>query len=242
MPRRGVRMSDCVLIAGMRGAGKSSIAAYLTAAIDPRVLIWVDPKHEWEFGVPVCRDGGDVERAWAEQSRRRGSRTVIHVVPRDCEDRNEMTELYRALYAIPGPHTHVEDEVAETTRISWAPPGLRSKARLGRADRKQLICCTQRLAECHAIVRTQATHVIVPAPGPPDLDLRMIAVHLGLAPEAFRSELEELAAVAGPYAHAWHVCDTRETRWMSAVPIVDWPARRGQYARNLTAATPGNHR
>ncbi len=223
--QRRITTADRVLIAGTSGAGKSTIAAYLVnvsraGRSGGPALLAVDPKGEWDLGVTPCSGVGELQRTV-----RRGQRRV-HWIPEDCDDREQLDAGYRVCAAIPGPLWHWEDEAAETTRTSWAPGGLRTRARLGRARREGLIVVTQRLAECHPVIRTQATHILIPAPGPPELDLRMLAGHCGMDPGQLRCELEECHAAAGQWAHLWHCVPTRHTRWMSAVPLVDWPALR----------------
>jgi hypothetical protein len=121
---------------------------------------------------------------------------------------------------------HVEDEAAETTTIGWAPAGLRQTARRGRAPRKLLICCTQRLAECNPIVRTQATHVIIPTPAPVELDLKPLAAHIGVDLEALRGEFDSLHEQGGPHSHLWWSMRTRELARMAPVTPPSWPRRR----------------
>jgi energy-coupling factor transporter ATP-binding protein EcfA2 len=218
MPRP-ISWSDRVLIVAPSGQGKSTLAAHLMAAGRGARQILVDPKGEWALGLEPATDVRSLERAIKRSP-------VIHYVPDDPDDRDAAEQAYALLWSLPGPLMHIEDETADTTRTTWAPQGLRRLARRGRAPRKLLICCTQRLAECHPIVRTQATHVLMPAPGPPELDLRALAGHVGILPEELRRELHDLHQEAGDYSWLWWSMSSRELSRMRPVIPPSWPAKR----------------
>lgn len=214
-----IEWTDRVLIVAPSNGGKSTIARYLIACARAKRLIVVDPKGEYQLGVTPVKDAAGASRA-----ARAGA--IVHVTPDDPDDRDAMETLYGALWSLAGPLLWVEDEAAETTKQAWSPQGLRRCARMGRAHRKLLMCCTQRMAECHPIVRTQATHVIILTPAPAELDLKPIAAHISVSLDALRGRLEDLHLRAGPFSHLWWCSRSRELIEMSAVPVVSWPGVR----------------
>lgn len=213
----GILLSDCVLIAGQRGKGKSTLARYIADRLQPVRTIHFDPKGEMQFpGVAPARS----PEALAEALRG----PVVHYIPSGFE-RPELERACELVWRCPGPWVWDVDELAEVSNPGYAPAGLRRAATQGRVPRKMLLGNTQRLAEVHPCFRSQAEHVFIFTPAPPELDLKMIGGSIGREAGELRAELEQLHAEHGDYSHLWFVRSSNELRPCAPLPAPA-PARR----------------
>lgn len=213
---RGIRPTDRVLVVGQTGFGKSTLAMHIVQGLQPIRTLVVDPKHDYDFpGVPIAHRAEqlDMRLPW------------IHYVPADADDREDLEAAYARAWRTRGPLLLFDDEFAETSDSNWAAKGLTSQVRLGRKILKPVVACTQRLAECHPIMRSQAEHIFVVVPAPPELDLKMLAGSIGRPHTELRARLDQLEAQKGLYSHLWFVRPGNELRLCEPLPT---PAGPGQ--------------
>lgn len=221
--RRGIRLSDLVLIAGQRGKGKTELARMIAQGQQPVRLIVVDPKGEHFFTesrdgrmVPVTPARSPFELAQAMHG------AIVHYVPASF-DRPALEEAFQIIWETPGPYVLWVDEGSEVSSPSWCPGGLRLCATQGRQPEKQLILVTQRLAEIHPVFRSQSDHVFLMVPAPVELDLKAIAGNVRREWTWLDRELGELHAEHGDYSHLWYLRDTDEMRRCAPIPLGDRP-------------------
>lgn len=206
---RQVRLRDRVLIVGQTGMGKSTLAMFLARCLQPVRTVVIDPKWDYDFpGIEPVRsaDALDMRPGW------------IHYVPEDADDRDELERFYARVWRTPGSLLLLDDEFAETSDSNWAAKSFTSQVRLGRKKDKGVIACTQRLAECHPIMRSQADHIFIVVPAPPDIDLRMLAGSMGKEWAIVKSELEAIEAEKGLYSHLWFTREGLELRRCEPLP------------------------
>jgi energy-coupling factor transporter ATP-binding protein EcfA2 len=196
-----MRLEDRALLVGETGCGKSTLAAYIVEGLQPVRTIVVDPKDELELGVPKARSASELDF----------SGPVIHYVPASFE-REDLEEASQRIWQCPGPWVCLIDELAEISSPNYCPEGFRLGVTQGRSKRKAFVVCTQRLAESHPCFRSQATHRFLMCPAPIELDLKMIAGHLGIEAGILKRQLDELESQHGPHAHLWHVGPGKELR------------------------------
>lgn len=177
----------------------------------PRLIVW-DPKDELRLGVIPARGLRELESRL-----RRGGR-VVHWVPLTGE-KEEYEAAAMLVWRTPGPYLWWVDEASECTSKNWCPRGLRLCATQGRASEKAIMALTQRVAECHVVLRSQAEHILVFAEEPIEVDLQALAGHVGLGPYELAQMLSELHAEFGRHAHLWSVRPTRELRRCAPIPL-----------------------
>lgn len=178
----------------------------------PRLIVW-DSKDELQFrGITPARDLGKLEAAL-----RRGVR-LVHWVPR-TGDRDEYEEAAMLCWRTPGPYLWWVDEASECTTKNWVPRGLRLAATQGRKTERSVMALTQRVAECHAVLRSQAEHIIVFAEPPIQIDLDALAGHMGHSAYELSELLNDLNSEHGRHAHLWWVRPTRELRRCAPIPL-----------------------
>ena len=206
---RGIRVEDRVLLVGSTGDGKSVIAESLAVALQPIRTVICDPKGELEVGVPPVHDAGGI----AEQIRG----PVCHWIPASF-DRAALEEGFQVIWETPGPLLLWVDELAEVSGPNYCPEGLRLQETQGRKLRKPVIGCTQRVAECHPVFRSQADHIFLMVPRPIELDLKTIAGNVRREARVLGAELDSLEAEHGPYSHLWCVKSGNELRRCAPLP------------------------
>lgn len=205
---RGIRIAgptgaDRLFIAGMTGKGKSTLVRYLAEGLQPVRVIVFDPKGLGRWGAAPARTPAELERAM--------NAPVVHYIPASF-DRKELEAACELVWQTPGPYLWIVDDVNELTNPNYCPPGLRLANTQGREHRKMVATLTQRLAETHPCLRSQADHVIIFTPPPIELDLRTIAGTVRREAPELERELAELHAEHGDYSHLWYVRDTDELR------------------------------
>jgi hypothetical protein len=82
-----------------------------------------------------------------------------------------------------------------------------------------VMALTQRLAECHAVLRSLADHIFVFCEEPIDIDLKALAGHVPLDVQELKQVLQELHSEYGRHAHLWSVRPTRELRRCAPIPL-----------------------
>jgi energy-coupling factor transporter ATP-binding protein EcfA2 len=227
---RGFRLEDRVLLVGQTGKGKTTLALWVIQQLQPVRAIIFDPKGEFDFGehFPPARTPAEL--------RARIHLRLVHYVPASFE-RDQLEEACRIVWAAPGPYVWLIDEAAEITNPNYCPEGLRLGVTQGRRFRKMVLALTQRLAECHPVFRSQASHIVVFVPEPIALDLKEISRAIRREVALIKAELESLHAEQGDFAHLWWVGETNELR--RCAPLPD-PASPGQPP--VAAADPGEPR
>jgi hypothetical protein len=206
---RGIRLSDRVLVAGQTGKGKTTLAHFLVAGLQPVRAIVFDPKDDLDFGVPKCRSPEELEVQIRDG--------LVHYVPASF-DRETLEEACQIVWLAPGPWLWWIDEAAELTGPNYCPAGLRLAVTQGRQPRKMVLAITQRLAEIHPVFRSQSEHVIIFTPAPILLDLKTIAGNVRREAGELDRLLGELHAEHGDYSHLWYVRDTDELRRCAPLP------------------------
>lgn len=222
---RGIRLSDRVLIAGQTGKGKTTLADYLVARMQPVRVIVFDPKGELSFaGVEPCRSPEALAAAM--------NAPVVHYIPASFE-RESLEEACEIVWDTPGPYIWWIDETSELSSPGYCPPGLRLAVTQGRQLNKMVMALTQRLAETHPVFRSQSEHIIIFTPAPIALDLKTIAGNVRREAGELDRELGELHNEHGDFSHLWYVRDTDELRRCAPLPLRDG---RGQPRPTATAA------
>lgn len=212
-PPRAIRRSDRLLIVGYTGCGKTELAKMIAARkTAPRLIVW-DPKDELSFPGVVPARGLDQ----LEDRLRRGGR-IVHWIPA-TGDRDEYETASMLVWRTPGPYLWWVDEAAECTTASWCPRGLRLCAQQGRSREKAVMALTQRLAECHPVLRTLADHIFLFAEPPVDIDLDKLAGHMGHSATEIAAMVNELNDEYGRHAHLWWIRPTREMRRCAPIPL-----------------------
>jgi hypothetical protein len=220
--RRGIRLSDRVLIAGQTGKGKTELARMIAEGQQPVRLIVVDPKGELSFHEtvdgkrqPVTPARTPLELAQAMHG------AIVHFIPASF-DRDALEEAFEIIWETPGPYIVWVDEGSEVSSPNWCPMGLRLCTTQGRQLQKQVILVTQRLAEIHPVFRSQSEHVFLMVPAPIMLDLKTLAGNVRREASWLERELGELHQEHGDYSHLWYCRDTDEMRRCGPIPL---PAR-----------------
>jgi hypothetical protein len=228
---RGIRLEDRLLIAGETRGGKTTLAEYIVAALQPVRVIAFDPKGDLKLGViPVTR---------ADQLPEAIRAPVCHFIPSSFE-RDELERACQIVWETPGPYLWWVDDANEVSGPNWCPLGLRLAVTQGGAKGKMVLATVQRLAETHPSLRSQATHIIVFVPAPILLDLKTIAGHLHTEAETLKAMLEGLEAKHGPYSHLWYCKDGKELRRCAPLPTGEHraPQRRAPSRRSSQESTP----
>jgi hypothetical protein len=207
---RGIRLSDRVLLVSKTGGGKTTLASYIVEGLQPVRTIVVDPKDELQLGVPKARSAGEIDFTGP----------VIHYVPASFK-RDDLEEAAQRIWDCPGPYACLIDELAEVSSPNYCPEGFRLLEAQGRAKRKGVIACTQRLSETHPVFRSQAEHIIMLVPAPIELDLKTLAGHVGHEAGWLGAELRTIEAELGPYSHLWSVESGKEMRRCAPLPAGD---------------------
>jgi len=230
-PRRGIRLSDRVLIAGQTGKGKTELARMIVEGMQPVRVIAFDPKGELEFpSVEPARNPGQlVERMHG---------AVVHYIPASF-DRPALEEVCEIVWETPGPYIWWIDEASEVSSPNWCPAGLRLAVTQGRQAEKMVLALTQRLAEIHPVFRSQSEHVILMVPAPIVLDLKTVAGNVRREAGSLDHELSQLHAEYGDYAHLWYVRDTDELRRCAPIPLTSpqVPAPGGDEAEGVESSS-----
>jgi energy-coupling factor transporter ATP-binding protein EcfA2 len=206
---RGIRLEDRVLLVGSTGDGKSTIAESLAVGLQPVRTVLCDPKAEHEVGVAPVSDAAGI----AEQIRG----PVCHWIPASF-DRDALEEGFQVIWNTPGPLLLWIDELAEVSSPQWCPEGLRLQETQGRKLRKGVLACTQRVAECHPVFRSQSEHIFLMVPRPIELDLKTIAGNIRREASVLGAELDSLEQEHGPYSHLWYVKPGNELRRCAPLP------------------------
>lgn len=191
----------------------------IAARNSSRLIAW-DPKDELELGVPKVRGLAALEKALRDPRRR-----IVHWVPL-TGSKDEYEAAADLVWRTPGPWLWWLDEASECTSPAWCPRGLELAAKQGRSSERSVMSLTQRVAECHAVLRTMAEHIFLFAEDPIDLDLKALAGHMGSNPWEIKQAIQELQAEHGRHAHLWWVRPTRELRRCEPIPLRK-PARQG---------------
>jgi hypothetical protein len=207
-----------VLFVGKTGKGKTTLAMWVIDQLQPVRVIVFDPKGEFDFGFAPART--------PEQLRAQMRQPIVHYIPQSF-DRPSLEEACKIVWETPGPYVWYIDELAELTDPNYCPEGLRLGVTQGRRFKKMVIGLTQRLAECAAVFRSQAEHVIIFTPSPIELDLKEIARTIGMEFAAIDGELKSLHAEHGDFSHLWWVGETNELRRCAPLPA---PGPLGQPA------------
>jgi len=208
---RAIQPDDRVLLVGSTGDGKTTIAESLVVALQPIRTVLCDPKAEHQVGVTPVHDAAGI----AEQIRG----PVCHWIPASF-DRQALEEGFRVIWNTPGPLLLWIDELAEVSSPNWCPEGLRLQETQGRKLLKPVIACTQRVAECHPVFRSQSEHIFLMVPRPIELDLKTIAGNVRREAAVLGAELDSLQAEHGPYSHLWYVKPGNELRRCAPLPAL----------------------
>lgn len=208
---RGIRMSDRVFVVGQTGKGKTTLARWLVAQLQPVRVVVFDPKAELSFpDVVAARTPMELAAAMHQP--------LVHYVPASF-DKQAREEAWEIVHATPGPMIEWVDETSEETNPSYCPEGLRLDVTQGRAHRKLVLALCQRVAESHPVFRSQAEHVFIFVPPPIELDLKAIGASIGREASVLEQALRELHAEHGEYSHLWYVRETDELRRCAPVPV-----------------------
>lgn len=209
---RGIRLSDRILIAGQTGKGKTTLALYIMAQLQPIRTIVFDPKAQLRFGdlQPVSSPG--------KLAKELKNKPFVHYVPRSF-DRDTLEDACMVVWSTPGPWLWDVDETSELTSPNYCPEGLRLAVTQGRQTHRMVMACTQRLAESHPVFRSQSEHMFVFVPPPIELDLKAIAGNMYREVPLLQRELSSLHAEHGDYSHLWFCRDTDELRRCAPIPI-----------------------
>jgi hypothetical protein len=224
--RRGIRLSDRVLIAGQTGKGKTELARMIAEGQQPVRLIVYDPKGEHAFYETIDDRRTRVTPARTPLELAQAMHgAIVHWIPASF-DRDAIEEGFQIIWETPGPYILWVDEGSECSSPSWCPAGLRLCTTQGRQAEKQVIVLTQRLHEIHPVFRSQSEHIFLMVPAPIMLDLKAIAGNVRREASWLDRELGELHAQYGDYSHLWYCRDTDEMRRCSPIPLGETgPAR-----------------
>ncbi len=237
---RGIRVApnaDRVLIAAPTRGGKTTLIEYIAHCLQPIRTVLIDPKEAPELAhiKPIVHNVSELPDAL------RGP--ICHWIPEDVEDRADLTAGYAAIWRLHkcGARLIWDDEVADTTKPNWISPDHAKLIRRGAGWQQLYIAGTQRLRECHPVIRTQAEHIIALTPAPIDLDLDALAQHVQLNTDRLRELMDDLHEQAGDYSHLWYLKATREHRRMAACPPgpQQWRAHLHAPARAQAPEEPG---
>jgi hypothetical protein len=244
---RGIRVgppeADRVLIVGSTGDGKSTVARYVINSFQPVRTLICDSKGDinWPDAATV-RTAGELRQAIAANI------PAIRWVPRSF-DRKYMDECWEAIHEAIGPLIVWVDEAAEHCSPNRCPEGLRLDITQGRAGKdpknpqdekrgpKLMVICTQRINECHPVIRTQAEHIIVMTPPPAEIDLKAIAGNLRRSQAQVEAELTQLHQEHGNFSHLWYCKPDNDLRRMAPIPL-----EAIEHHRARRAAARGAHR
>lgn len=230
---RSIKFGERVLLAGRTRKGKSTLARFLTLGCQPCRTIICDPKgsEAMDIGVRPVRSAEELSEHLRDP--------VVRWIPE--AEKDILEDGFWAIWQLPGPYLVVVDEASLVSSAGWCPRGLRAIVTQGGEHRKMLIACTQRLAECAVVIRSQAEHTIVMVPTPIRRDLEAIEGHIGKPADEIKASLDGLRARYGDYAHIWHVEGEDELRECAPLPagaIRPWP-RTAPACPNQTAADSG---
>jgi len=221
--RRGIRLSDRILIAGQTGKGKTELARMIAEGQQPVRLIVVDPKGELHFSETVDGKQAPVTPARSPlQLAQAMHGAIVYYIPASF-DRDALEESFEIIWETPGPYIVWVDEASEVSSPNWCPAGLRLCTTQGRALEKQVLAVTQRLAEIHPVFRSQSEHIFLMVPAPIMLDLKTLAGNVRREASWLERELGELHAEHGDYSHLWYCRDTDEMRRCAPIPLPDRP-------------------
>jgi hypothetical protein len=216
---RAIRRTDRVLIAGYTGCGKTELAGMISKRATGRLIVW-DSKDELQLTAKPVRGLGGLEKAL------RDGRRIVHWVPL-TGSRDEYEQASRLVWRTPGPWLWWVDEASECTSPSWIPTGLKLAATQGRKSGRVVMALTQRVAECHPVLRSQAEHIFLFAELPIEIDLKALAGHMGADQPAIATALEQLNTEHGIHAHLWWVRPTRELRRCAPISLRGPPVTTG---------------
>lgn len=220
---RGIRVhpeADRVLLVGQTRKGKTTLAEFIAAQLQPVRLIIVDPKEEFldgHWGCQAARSPAQLAGAMHQP--------VVHYIPGTL-DPGELEEAAEIIWVTPGPYILWLDETAALSNANWCPKGFKLCVTQGGKQCKLVLALTQRLAESHPVFRSQADHVFVMVPPPIELDLKAIAAATRREPEVIREGLQQLQDEYGDYSHLWYCLDGDELRLCAPVPLEEAPGRQ----------------
>lgn len=233
----GIRLSERVLIVGQTGKGKTTLARFLVAGLQPVRVIVFDPKGELHFDGP---DGQLVEPCYTpDELAARMPEPLIHFIPASFK-RDDLEEACAIVKDTPGPYVWWIDEAAELSSPGYCPEGLRLAVTQGREPRKMVIALTQRLAEVHPVFRSQCEHIFLFVPPPIELDLKTIAGTMHRDAAVLKGELERLQADQGLYSHLWFQRDGNELLRCAPIPAEATPGVPGRPATAAAGDVQGS--
>lgn len=203
---------------GYTGCGKTELAKVIARGSKARLIVW-DSKAELRFpGAGPSRGIGKLEKAL-----RSGSR-VVHWIP-ITGDRDELEDASMLVWRTPGPWLWWLDEAAECSAPNWIPRGIKLASQQGRSTKRSVLALTQRVAETHPVLRSQAEHIFVFADRPIDVDCKALAGHIGMNAGELEELLRELGESHSRHAHLWYVRPTQELRRCAPIPLGHGGAR-----------------
>lgn len=221
-PKRAIRVSpeaDRVMIAGSTGDGKTTLAKHIIRGLQPCKTLICDSKDCFQgYGVTV-RTAGQLERALRDNRIPR-----VRWVPISFK-RDYLEECWEIIRYAPGPLIVLVDEASEMCTSNWIPTGYRLSITQGRKpgqtgkDRKLMFSLTQRIAETHPVIRTQADHLLVMNPPPAEIDCKTIAGAIRRKSFEVEDELRSLFEECGPYSHLWYVKEENALRRMAPLRL-----------------------
>ena len=191
---RPVNYNDRVFVVGKTQSGKSTFARRLFGSMTGCRRVLIDPKaHESVPGVQPARAVAAID--WQAP--------VVHYIPSRL-DRDELEELYNALWQAGGPMVVWLDEAMGVTEKGWAPWGMRMIVQQGAARQIGHWACSQRPVEVWPGLRTEAEHYFMFVPQPHPLNIKAMAPIVGMPDHELARRFVELHGHEGDYSFLWY--------------------------------------
>lgn len=156
-----IQKTDCILIMGRRGCGKSYLAKRIQSIFPRRVIIDTLNEYKSENGAEVVGNFSDFSKKLIEYKEKNKSEFVlIFQFPVESElMESEFNQIMRLCYYFRNIQIVIE-EVQLHCNTQWLPHWLKKNLLIGRHQELSLLFTSQRPGEVNKTIVSQCSHIL----------------------------------------------------------------------------------